>query len=154
MNDNNQEIVPGSRVTLHLALATDDGFEALSTFGEEPATIVLGDGQLTEGLELALYGCRAGERQSVLLHPEQAFGPRDEGKVQTMQRDTFLAGMDLERGLVVAFAAPNGTEVAGIVLELDGQEVTVDFNHPLAGRDTLFRFDILEVRPPSAANRE
>ena len=149
MQQDNGKIGPGSRITLHLSLSTQEGFEAISTFGEEPATLVLGDGSLTQGLELALYGLEAGDRQSILLESKQAFGPRDEGKVRQMPKSDFPADMELKPGLVVGFDTPNGTEVAGIILEVGSDEIKVDFNHPLAGKDVLFKVEILEVSQPA-----
>lgn len=147
------EIAPGSQITLHLALSTLEGFEAITTFGEEPARVVMGDGSLTEGLELALYGLKAGDKQSITLEPDQAFGPRDEGKVQVMQRSAFPQDMALEKGLVVGFEAPNGAEVAGIILDIDGDDIKVDFNHPLAGKDVLFKVEILDVKSPAETDQ-
>ncbi|MES9911242.1 MAG: peptidylprolyl isomerase, partial [Candidatus Sedimenticola sp. 4PFRAG1] len=109
-----------------------------------------GDGSLTEGLELALYGLKVGDKQTLLLEAEQAFGIHDEGKIQQMQRSDFPDEMELEAGLVVGFEAPSGTEVAGIILEADDQDVKVDFNHPLAGKDVVFKVEILEIEGPAS----
>ena len=148
------EIAPGSRVTLHLSLAFADGTEALSTFGEEPETVVLGDGTLTPGLELALYGLKAGDEQTLTLSAEQAFGFRDEEKIHRMPRNQFPPEMGLAEGQVIGFTTPEGEEIPGIVLELGEDEVTVDFNHPLAGREVVFRVRILEVEGPPATAAE
>ncbi|PLY16133.1 MAG: peptidylprolyl isomerase [Sedimenticola sp.] len=149
MNISNHEITPGSQVRLHFSLSTADGFEAISTFHEEPAVVTLGQGDLSEGLELALYGLKTGDKQTLLLEADQAFGPRDEGKVQTMDRSDFSADIELEPGLVIGFEAPSGTEVGGMVVELDADSVKVDFNHPLAGKDVVFTVEILEITNPT-----
>ncbi len=146
-----QEIVPGSEVILHFSLATTDGFEAVSTFEEEPETIVMGDGTLSEGLELALYGLKPGDRQTLTLTQEQAFGPRDESAVQVMHRDDFPTDSELEAGQIFAFTTPEEDEVAGTILEVRGDEITVDFNHPLAGMEVVFSVEILEVRGSTGA---
>lgn len=143
------EIAPGSRITLHLSLSFADGTEALSTFGEEPETLVLGDGTLTPGLELALYGLKAGDEQTLTLSAEQAFGFRDEEKIHQMPRTRFPPEMELTPGQVIGFTTPEGAEVPGTVLELGEDEVTIDFNHPLAGREMVFRVRILEVEGPA-----
>ena len=145
-----QEIAPHSRVTFHFSLATTDGVEIVSTFGDDTPTILtLGDGSLNEGLELALYGLTPGQEQTLTLTPNQAFGPRDEGKNQRMPVTDFPADMALQPGLVIAFETPAGEEVAGIVMDLTEQEVEVDFNHPLAGQEVVFRVQILEVESPT-----
>lgn len=146
MIEQSQEIAPGSEVTLHLSLATTSGFEALSTFGEEPETLVMGDGTLAEGLELALYGLRAGDTQTLTLTADQAFGQRDKTKIYQLPRDSFPSGEEPEPGQVIGFTSPQGEELAGTILEVSEGEVTVDFNHPLAGTEVVFRVEILDVK--------
>ena len=148
MSQTEAEITQDSEITLHFSLSTPDGFEAISTFDEEPAQLTLGRGQLSEGLEQALYGLKSGAKQTVLLEPDQAFGPRDEGKVQTMPRSDFADDMVLEPGLVIGFQAPSGAEVAGIIVDLNSDQVEVDFNHPLAGKDVVFTVEILAINNP------
>jgi len=142
------EIVPGSRVRLHLSLAFTDGTEALSTFGEEPLECELGDGTLMPGMELALYGLRAGDTQTLTLGPEQAYGPHDDQLVQELPRNDFPAGLEPEPGQVIGFSTPGGEEAPGTILAVEEDRVQVDFNHPLAGHEVVFRVEILEVSAP------
>jgi len=147
-------IAIGSHVTLHLSLTLADGTEALSTFAEEPMTLVVGDGTLSQGLELALYGLKAGDAETLELAPGQAFGGRDESLIQTLPRSDFPADIALETGLVIGFATPSGEEMAGLVRKLEGDQVEVDFNHPLAGRPVMLRVEILSVKGRSRQGAE
>lgn len=140
-----QEAGPGSRVKLHFSLSLEDGTEALSTFGEEPLECVLGDGTLRQGMEMTLYGMKAGEEACITLTPEQGWGPRDPALVHNLPRSRFPADMSLEPGQIIAFDSAGGEELAGAILSLDGEQVEVDFNHPLAGRQVVFRVKLLEV---------
>ncbi len=133
---------------MHFSLALTDGTEAASTFGDEPTTFVMGEGSLSEALELALYGLTAGDEQTLTLKPDQAFGPRDDGKVYPMPRSSFGPEIELEVGLIIGFTTPDGHELAGIVAEIMEQQVVIDFNHPLAGNDVIFKVEILAVEPP------
>ncbi len=142
------QITIGSKVTMHFALRLADGLVAESSFDNEPLTFVVGDGSLDKGLELALLGLRPGDRQDLTLMPGQAFGARDEAAVQWVDKDRFPAGMALERGQIVGFSAGDGEEVAGAIIEIQDQQVRVDFNHPLAGREIGFKVQILEVENP------
>lgn len=144
-----QQILPGCPVTLHLSIALEDGTEAISTFGEEPVSLTMGDGTLQPGLELALYGLRAGDTQTIQLLPEQAYGLRDPGLIQYMPMTDFDAAFTPETGQIIAFALPDGEEAAGTVIEVDEGRVEVDFNHPLAGHEITFRVEILDVSPPA-----
>ena len=141
------EIVPGSRVTLHFSLALEDGTEAVSTFGEDPLEFTMGDGTLRPGMELALYGLKSGDRQTLTLEPEQAYGYHDEEKIHDIDREQFPNGISLEAGQIIGFTMPNGDETAGMIIELDENEVVVDFNHPLAGKEVVFEVEVLEVAP-------
>lgn len=138
-------IETGSRVSLHFSLRLADGMVAESSFDDEPLTFVLGDGSLDQALEYALLGLKPGDRQVLTLDPGQAFGSRDAEAIQWLATDQFPQGMQLDIGEVIGFSDPEGVEVAGIILEHDGQRVKVDFNHPLAGREIEFEVEILSV---------
>jgi len=142
------QIQPGSRVRLHLALRLADGTVAESSFGDEPLEIVIGAGALAPGLELALYGMRPGQRQTLTLHPGQAFGNRDPEAVGWLPRSRFPANMKLEPGALVGFTGPEGEEVAALVVAAEADRVQMDFNHPLAGKPIIFESEILSVEPP------
>ena len=72
----------GSEVRLHLSITLEDGTEAISTFGEEPLEFRIGDGTLLQTLELALIGLAAGDRESLEIDPQHAFGPRREDLIR------------------------------------------------------------------------
>jgi FKBP-type peptidyl-prolyl cis-trans isomerase SlpA len=138
-------ISPESTVTLHLSLMLEDGTVAESTFDGESLVFTLGDGTLIEGLELALYGLRPGDKQRLSLFPEQAFGLRDPEKVHRLPRADFPADMTLEPGCIVGFDTPAGEELPGMIVVAGGADVEVDFNHPMAGHVVIFEVEIIEV---------
>jgi len=140
----NYPISPGSTVTLHLSLTLQDGMVAESTFDDEPLTFTMGDGTLVAGLELGLYGLRAGATQRLELYPEQAFGLRDPDKVHELPRTDFAAGL-LEPGNIIGFDTPEGEELSGTIVSIGDTTVEVDFNHPLAGRVIIFDVEIIDV---------
>jgi FKBP-type peptidyl-prolyl cis-trans isomerase SlpA len=137
----------GSTVTLHLSLALEDGRIAESTFGDAPHTFTLGDGSLLPGLELALYGLRPGDTQSLVLHPDQAYGARDPARIHPMPRTAFADDISLEPGLIIGFTDTGGEEISGTVLSVTDTAVEVDFNHPLAGHAVTFEVEIIDVVP-------
>jgi len=140
-------ISPESTVTLHLSLALEDGTVAESTFEDEPLTFTLGDGTLVEGLELGLYGLKAGATQRLVLQPEQAFGRHDPDKLHQLARAEFAAELELEPGVIIGFDTPSGEELPGTIVSLTDESVAVDFNHPLAGQVIVFEVEIIEVVP-------
>ena len=148
-NASPSRIAPGCVVTLHFSLSLPDGTVALSTFGEEPMTLVMGDGTLLPGLELALYGMKPGDAERIILTPEQTYGFRDPRRVHEMSAANFPPDITPETGQIIAFSLPDGEETPGSVLDVAGDRVKIDFNHPLAGHDVEFRATIISVAPPT-----
>ncbi|GMQ86971.1 MAG: FKBP-type peptidyl-prolyl cis-trans isomerase [Gammaproteobacteria bacterium] len=135
---------------MHFALRLADGMLVESSFDDEPVSFVVGDGTLDRGLELALLGLVADARQTLSLMPGQAFGMRDEAALQQVQRAQFPEDILLEQGQIVGFSSEDGEELAGAIIEIGDEQVKVDFNHPLAGREIEFEVHILAVENPPA----
>jgi FKBP-type peptidyl-prolyl cis-trans isomerase SlpA len=143
-----REIVPGSAVTLHFSLSLPDGTEAISTFDEEPLSFNVGDKTFQPSMELALYGLKAGDEQTLTLTAAQAYGEPDPALVQEMPLSDFNTDLQPEPDQIISFALPSGEETMGVVREVGETHATVDFNHPLAGHEVVFRVKILEVGLP------
>ncbi|MGD8842234.1 MAG: FKBP-type peptidyl-prolyl cis-trans isomerase [Gammaproteobacteria bacterium] len=142
------QITIGSRVTMHFSLSLADGMPVESSYGDEPVTFVVGDGTLDNGLELALIGLRPDDKQALTLMPGQAFGQRHSAAVRWIPRTRFPQDMRPEPGQIIGFTDENGEELPGAVLEVAAEQVKVDFNHPLAGREIIFDVHILAVENP------
>ena len=138
-------ISEGTRVTLNFALVLEDGSEIDSNFEKEPASFSVGDGSLLPGFERALFGLKSGDEATLEILPEEGFGQPNDNKLQTIKRDQFDVESELEAGMVFSFADAAGGELPGVVKTFDEDEVTVDFNHPLAGRTLSFRVAIHNV---------
>ncbi|TWH64057.1 FKBP-type peptidyl-prolyl cis-trans isomerase SlpA [Azomonas agilis] len=139
-----QLIGPGKKVTLHFAIKMDSGQLVDSTFDKKPATFTVGDGSLLPGFEHSLFGLGTGAKQSITLAPEKAFGPHNPNNVQKLSRTQF-EGMELSEGLMVMFSDAAKAQLPGVVKDFDAQQVTVDFNHPLAGQTLIFDVEVIEV---------
>ncbi|MFT6254244.1 MAG: FKBP-type peptidyl-prolyl cis-trans isomerase SlpA [Granulosicoccus sp.] len=140
-------IAEGTIVTLHFSITLQTGEVIDSTFDEEPATFTVGDGNLLEGFEEVVMGLAAGSRETFTVLPEKGFGQHNPNNMQTIKRDQFADDITLEKGLVLSFADAQKTELPGVVSGFTDEEVTVDFNHPLAGKDVLFEVQIISVEP-------
>lgn len=145
MTEQSPSIGYGSDVVMYFSITLEDGTVAEATEQGDPLHFVMGDETLVEGLELALYGLKAGDRQSLKIGPENGYGYPDPNNVHAMDRGDFPEDMGLERGMIVSFAMPDGEEYPGMIKEVGSTQVTVDFNHPLAGHEILFEVEILEV---------
>lgn len=138
-------IAYGSKVRMHYTIALEDGMVADTTEGEAPFEFVMGAGDLEEGLELALIGLEPGDKQTLTLTPDQAFGYPSPAAVQDMPLSDFPPNMQLKPGLIVTFSTPTGDELPGTIMEVDKDTVKVDFNHPLAGHEITYSVEILDV---------
>jgi FKBP-type peptidyl-prolyl cis-trans isomerase SlpA len=136
-------ISPESTVELFFEIRLLDGAIVDSNYNKQAATFKIGDGNMLAGFEAVLMGLQAGDKQVFKLAPEQAFGMSNPSNMQTIGRSKFT-DMELEEGLVVSFQEPGG-ELPGIIASFDEQDVVVDFNHPLAGKDLEFQVEIVNV---------
>jgi FKBP-type peptidyl-prolyl cis-trans isomerase SlpA len=143
----NVPVSEGTRVYLNFSVSLEDGSEVDSNFGGDPVDFVIGDGSLLPGFERLLFGMEGGERQMFTVMPENAFGQPNDNNLQFLPRDQFDDDVELEIGLVFSFADAGGGELPGMIIEFDESEVTVDFNHPLAGRTILFDVLVHRVEP-------
>ncbi len=140
-----QRIGPDREVTLHFALRLENGEVVDSTFDKKPATFKVGDGNLLPGFEQQLYGFKAGDKRTLQVAPEQGFGQHNPQNVQVMPRSQF-EGMELSEGLLVIFNDAANSELPGVVKTFDERQVTVDFNHPLAGKVLTFEVEIIDIK--------
>lgn len=138
-------IGPDREVTLHFAIKLENGDVIDSTFDKQPATFKVGDGNLLPGFESALFGFKAGDKRTVQVLPEHGFGQSNPQNVQTMPRSQFK-DMELSDGLLVIFNDAANAEMPGVVKAFDDSQVTIDFNHPLAGKTLSFEVEIIEVK--------
>lgn len=141
---------PGCHLTLNYRVSLADlGSDVVSTFGQRPATIQLGLGQLGEALELRLLGMREGERRVFELEAGEAYGARNPQLLQRFSRrlidEASPAGTQYECGDLLEFPRPDGGRFAGVLKSLDADSALVDFNHPLAGKPVVFEAEILGI---------
>jgi FKBP-type peptidyl-prolyl cis-trans isomerase SlpA len=141
------EVGRGSRVTLHYTLILADGHVVETTRATSPATHVMGSGDWLPVLEDRLLGLCAGDSRRFEIGAAEVGMPGAPAP-QVMPRDEFPPELKLEAGQVIGFSMPSGEEIPGTVLEVSEYEVTVDFTHPLTGRDLVWEVEILEVIPP------
>ncbi|MCL1091256.1 FKBP-type peptidyl-prolyl cis-trans isomerase [Shewanella profunda] len=130
----------------HMNIVLEDGSTADSTKASgKPARLNLGDGTLSPAFEAQLADLNEGDKHSFTLEAIDAFGESNPDAIHYMDKSRFPANMDLEAGVIVSFAGPGGSEIPGIVREVAGDSITVDLNHPLAGRKVTFELDVVEV---------
>lgn len=139
-------VQPDSAVLLHFDLKLADGQLADSTRREnKPALFRLGDGSLSAELEQALLGLHQGDRKTFSLAPEAAFGPSNPDLIQFYSRRNFIETGVPDVGTIMLFTGINGSEMPGLISEVAEDSITVDFNHPLAGKVVWFDIEVLQI---------
>ena len=116
-----------------------------SNKGQNPLEFIVGKDQVIPGLEKALVGMEEGESGDIMVKADDAYGQRNDEAVQTLPVDQF-AGVDLVTGMTLYGQGENGQQTQVVVQSFDDKEVTIDFNHPMAGKDLMFSVKVLTVR--------
>lgn len=142
-------ITDGSTVNLHFEVSLPNGTVIDSTFGrDEPVSLTIGDESLLAGFEQVLMTLKAGDVRTAHLSPEHAFGEWNKENVQVFPRAKFsISEPNPTIGMMMEFNDQGKNSLVGVVSEVSDDEVKVDFNHPLAGQDVLFKVQIFKVTP-------
>ncbi|MEA1983067.1 MAG: peptidylprolyl isomerase [Campylobacterota bacterium] len=120
-----------------------------SNVGGAPLVFMFGKGQIIPGLEAGIVNMEAGEKADVLVKPADAYGEYNAEATQEVPADQF-AGIELELGMTLYGQAEDGATTQVTVKEIGAETVTIDFNHPLAGKELMFSVTLNSVRDASA----
>lgn len=133
-------------VGIDYTLRLDNGEVIDSSEGRGPLEFIQGRGQIISGLERALYGMALGDEKVVVVAPADAYGEFDSEMLETLPRSVFPPDMELEEGMGLRMRAQDGRAVVVYVHSVDDESVTVDLNHPLAGKTLHFDVRIARLR--------
>ena len=140
------EVADRRIVTLHFTLIDQDGNQYASTQGHAPLVHMQGTGNIIPALEEALAGKRAGEKFEITVPPERGFGPRFPALVQTLPRSLLDGGPEPAVGTRLQAKTKQGGAGLVTVTAVDGDTVSVDGNHPLAGQTFRMEVEVVDVR--------
>lgn len=140
------EIGPNTFVKLDYNVQTTDGEQVDSSDQQGPLEFVYGEGKILPALEEELEGLKVGDEKTVTIEPEDAYGEYDENAVTTISRDKFPEEEEIKPGMEFVAQIPDKEERVVVVKDVDSDEVTIDFNHPLAGKTLKFNIFVQEVR--------
>jgi peptidylprolyl isomerase len=116
-----------------------------SSRNSHPIEVEVGAGRIIKGFEDALIGMAVKEKKTFSLSPEEAYGPRNENLEQSFMRSELPQGFDPQVGQVLALQNPQGGHFQARVKHADTEKITVDLNHPLAGKNLTFEIEIVEI---------
>ena len=140
-----QQAKRGDTVHVHYRGTLSDGTEFDSSAGREPLTFTLGTGQVIPGFESAIEGMSAGDKKTEKIPVGEAYGERREELVFQVGRDQIPEGAEVEVGDMLQVGFQDGSSAAVQVAALDESMVTLDANHPLAGKDLTFELELVGI---------
>ncbi|QEW05993.1 FKBP-type peptidyl-prolyl cis-trans isomerase [Nitrincola iocasae] len=132
-------------VSIHYTLTNSEGNVMDSSVGQEPLAYLHGASNIIPGLENALTGKAAGDTLAVTVDPEQGYGEVREEMIQAVERSNFAGVDEIEVGMQFMAQTPWGEQPVTVV-GIEGDSVTLDGNHPLAGQTLKFDVEVVEVR--------
>ncbi|AVV34761.1 MAG: peptidylprolyl isomerase [Cobetia sp.] len=147
------QIAQNAVVSFHYTLTNNEGEVLDSSEGREPLAYIHGAGNIVPGLEKELDGKTSGDELKVAVSPEEGYGEVQEALVQEVPREAFQGVEDIEAGMQFQ-AQTQGGPLMVTVTKVEGDTVTVDGNHPLAGETLNFDVQITNVREASAEELE
>jgi FKBP-type peptidyl-prolyl cis-trans isomerase SlyD len=142
-----------SVVTVHYKLTDDDGKLIDSSEGNEPMAYLHGAGNIISGLEKALVGKSEGDSLTVRIEPADGYGEADPEGTKVIERAAFEGVDEIEVGMSFEAQAPDGSAQQIFVKKVEGDQVTIDINHPLAGIPLNFDVQIISVRESTEEER-
>lgn len=137
-------------VSIHYTLTNNAGDVLDSSEGQSPLMYLHGMGNIVPGLEGALEGKTQGDTLNVSIPPAEAYGDRIDGLSQTVPREAFSGAGELAVGMQFRAASEDQREVLFTIVDIDGDQVTIDANHPLAGETLNFDVEVMGVREATA----
>lgn len=140
-----QHAKTGDTVKVHYTGKLDDGTVFDSSADRKPLEFKIGEGRIIPGFEKAVLGMQAGESKDETIPAEQAYGPRRDELMIQVDRGEIPADLNIEVGQHLQVTSPDGQEIPVMVQGVSETSVTLDANHPLAGRDLQFQIELVEI---------
>lgn len=135
----------GDTVKIHYTGTLKDGTEFDSSAGREPLQFILGSGKVIPGFENAVEGMAVGDKKTVNIPSEEAYGPRREEMVQEFPRTALPDDLEPEEGMALQARNQGGEMINLTITTVNDDSITVDGNHPLAGRALNFDIELVDI---------
>jgi len=142
---NDKVIEEGSKIKVHYTGTLDNGTIFDSSLNKEPIEFVVGSGAVINGFEEALKGMKVGEKKTIEIPPEKAYGSFEEDKVIEFPKEQVPNLENLTVGNLVLLTSPSGEIIYATITEFKEEVVILDINHPLAGQSLTFEVEIIDI---------
>ena len=138
-------IKEGDKVSILFEAKLASGETILKTENEKALSLIVGSGEIPITIEKALIDMKIGDSKTITLEPSEAFGPVINELIIELPKEGFGDNSCLDIGSVVVLNSPQGKKFRGTILKVEEENVTVDFNHPLAGRILVFSVTVVSI---------
>lgn len=139
------QVKTGDTVRIHYTGTLSDGSTFDSSAGRDPLEFVVGSGQIIPGLDKAMPGMSVGDKKTVEVPADEAYGQPNPDAMQSVPRQDIPDHIPLELGTQLQVQTPQGQTLPVTVTEVTDEAVTLDANHPLAGKDLTFDVELVEI---------
>ncbi|MEI4231380.1 FKBP-type peptidyl-prolyl cis-trans isomerase [Roseovarius sp. D22-M7] len=139
------QVKSGDTVRVHYKGTLTDGQTFDSSEGKDPLEFTVGSGQIIPGLETAVEGMAVGDKKTVEVPVDQAYGQPDPNAQQAVPRGDIPEDIPLDLGTQLQVQTPQGQVMPVTVVEVTDEQVVLDANHPLAGKDLTFAIEVVEI---------
>ena len=136
----------GDTVRVHYTGTLEDGTTFDTSVGREPLEFTLGAGQMIPGFEKAVYGLKVEESKTVTIPAGEAYGPHRDDLIIVVEREQLPADLDPKVGQQLQMQQTDGRTAVVIVTDVSETTITVDANHPIAGKDLTFEIELVEIK--------
>lgn len=140
-----KQVKEGDVVKVHYTGKLVNGEQFDSSVGREPLEFTVGAGQMIKGFDDAMPGMNLGEKKTINIAPEDAYGPRSEEAIIEFPKENVPADMVLEPGMPLTLSNQAGQPVPVIVVEVKDDIIVLDANHFLAGQELIFDIELVEI---------
>lgn len=135
----------GDTVQVEYTGKLDDGSTFDTSRGREPLVFTLGQGEMIPAFESAILGMKVGQKKTFTLSAEQAYGPYYKEKVVVFPRNMIPQDITPEIGMILQQTQEDGTVITATITGITAESITLDANHPLAGKDLNFEVELLDI---------
>lgn len=140
-----QQAKSGDTVKVHYNGRLTDGTTFDSSSGRDPLEFKVGNGDVIKGFEAGVTGMSVGEKKTVHIPADEAYGQKDDERVVEFPRTNFPAEMEPEVGMQLNMTNGTGQVIPVMIVEVGEEVVTLDANHPLAGEDLIFDIELVDI---------
>ena len=140
-----QQVKNGDKVKVHYHGKLTNGETFDSSEGRAPLEFEVGSGMVIKGFDDGVTGMAVGEKKTINIPVDKAYGPRNPEMLIEMPKDRFPKDMEIELGMPLSMSDGNGQDYQVVVMEVKEDAVMLDANHPLAGEDLVFDLELVEI---------